>query len=114
MSFPEEVEKYANLFNGIIIQAILDAGIRPNEKEKKDQINLLPEVVSALEYLFGNDGKTFELHASLVGADAKNIRELLLCRDHPVSMKNAQITPDKIRTLRIRHHWHQNRSFNHV
>jgi hypothetical protein len=112
MSIPEEVEKYANLFNGIIIQAILDAGIRPNEKEKKDQANCLPEVISAMDYLFGKYGKTFELHANLVGANSDQIRESLLYRDHPVNMKNAHITPDKLRILRIRHRWHQRK--NHV
>jgi hypothetical protein len=114
MSIPEEVERYANLFNGIIIQAILDAGIRPNEKEKKDQVNLLPEVISAMDYLFGRDSNIFAHHANLVGANSDQIRESLLYRDHLVNVKNANIMPDKLRILRIRHRWYQNRSFHHV
>jgi len=112
MSIPEEIDRYSRLFSSIIIQAIMDAGIKPNEKEKNDQINRLPEVVSAIEYLFGCDRHVFAHHADLVGADANQIRESLLYRNNPIDMKNAHITLDKLRILRIRYRWHQRR--NHV
>lgn len=114
MSQPEEIEKYSRLFNSIIIQAILDAGMKPSEDEQKLEANLLREATSAMEYLFGCDSDIFEKHANLVGANADHIRNLLLHRDHPVDMKNSQITPEKLRTLRIRYRWHQKRSIGNV
>jgi len=110
----EDIDRYSRLFNSIIIQAIMDAGIKPSKDEQKLEQNLLAEAVSAMDYLFGRDSNIFAHHADLVGSDADQIRELLLYRDHPVNMKNAHITPEKIRILRIRHRWHKNRSLEYV
>lgn len=110
----EEIERYSRLFNNIIIQAIQDAGLKPTKDEQKLEQNRMAEAVSAMDYLFGRDSNIFAHHANLVGADADQIRESLLCRDHPVNMKNAHITPDKLRILRIRYRWHQKRGNENV
>jgi hypothetical protein len=107
MNLPEQLEKYSNLFNSIIIQAIMDAGMKPSKEEQNKQVNILPEASSAMEYLFGCDSDVFDHHADLIGSDGGQIRELLLYRDLPIEMRNAHITPDKIRVLRARHRWHR-------
>lgn len=107
MNLPEQLEKYSNLFNSIIIQAIMDAGMKPSKEEQNKQVNILPEASSAMEYLFGCDSDVFDHHANLIGSDGGQIRELLLYRDLPIEMRNAHITPDKIRVLRARHRWHR-------
>ena len=107
MNLSEQIERCSNLFSSIIIQAIMDAGIRPTKEEQQKQINILPEASSAMEYLFGCDSNVFDHHADLIGSDGGQIRELLLYRDLPIEMMNAHITPDRIRVLRVRHRWHR-------
>jgi hypothetical protein len=107
MNISEQIERCSNLFNSIIIQAIMDAGMKPTKEEQKLEQNRLADVVSAMEYLFGRDSNIFDHHADLIGSDGKQIRELLLYRDLPIEMRNAHITPEKIRILRIRHRWHK-------
>jgi hypothetical protein len=110
----EDIDCYSKLFVAIIVQAVMDAGTKPNEDEKREELNLMPEATSAMEYLFGCDRHVFAHHASLIGADAEQIRESLLNRDQPVTMQHMMVTPDKLRTLRIRYRWHKNRSLEHV
>lgn len=102
---PEDVDRYSKLFVAIILQAVQDAGTRPNEDEKKLECNRIPEVVSAFEYLFGCDRDVFNKHAALIGADADQIREALLHRTQSLEMQGASVSPDKLRVLRIRYRW---------
>lgn len=110
----EDVDRYSRLFVAIIVQAVMDAGTKPNEDEKREQINIVPEATSAMEYLFGCDRHVFAHHAALIGADAEQIRESLIHRDQPLTMQHTMVTPDKLRTLRIRYRWHKNRSIEYV
>jgi len=103
----EEIDCYSRLFLAIIIQAVQDAGAKPNEQEKRKQLNIVPEAISAMEYLFGYDKHVFAHHAALLGANADQIRESLLNRVQPLTVCNSEVSAEKLRTLRIRHRWHQ-------
>ena len=103
----EEIDCYSRLFLAIIIQAVQDAGTKPNEEEKRKQLNIMPEATSAMEYLFGCDRHVFAHHAALLGADAEQIRESLLNRVQSLKMNSVEVSSEKLRTLRIRHRWHQ-------
>lgn len=103
----EDIERYSRLFLAIIIQAVQDAGTKPNEDEQRKKLNIMPEATSAMEYLFGCDRHVFAHHAALIGADSEQIRESLLNRVQPLSMNNAEVSAEKLRTLRIRYRWHQ-------
>ncbi|CAB4139911.1 hypothetical protein UFOVP408_30 [uncultured Caudovirales phage] len=103
----EDVERYSRLFMSIIIQAVQDAGIKPNQDEQRSQCNRIAEVVSAMEYLFGCDSDVFAYHASLIGANSDQIRESLLYRNQSIEINDSIVSPEKLRILRIRHRWHQ-------
>jgi len=103
----EDVDRYSKLFVSIIVLAVQDAGIAPTQNEKSRKQNMHPDAVSALEYLFGYDSDVFAKHAALIGADAEHIRRSLLCRDQPLGMQSASVSPEKLRTLRIRYRWMQ-------
>lgn len=109
----EDVDRYSRLFSSIIIQAVQDAGIKPTKEEQKQGLNLIVDATSAMEYLFGCDRHVFAYHASLIGADAEQIKESLLNRDQPLNMQNTTVTPEKLRILRMRYRWHHNRSVDH-
>lgn len=101
----EDVDRYNKLFVSIIVLAVQDAGIKPTQDEKRLMQNMHPDATSAMEYLFGYDSDVFARHASLIGADAEHIRQSLLHRDQPLDMQSASVSPEKLRTLRIRYRW---------
>lgn len=103
----EDVDRYSKLFVSIIVLSVQDAGTKPTQEESRNRQNRHPDVVSALEYLFGYDSDVFAKHAALIGADAEHIRQSLLHRDQPIEMQSASVSPEKLRTLRIRYRWMQ-------
>jgi len=111
MIHQEEIDCYSRLFLGIIIQAVQDAGMKPTKEEKATQMNRLSDASSAMEYLFGYDKHVFEHHAALLGADAEQIRDSLLNRVQPLVVCNSEVSAERLRMLRIRHRWHQRRSY---
>jgi len=104
---PDEIDRYSRLYRAVILLALQDAGAPPTREEKASCRNLRIETCSAIEYLFGCDRAVFDSHASLIGADPDQIRERLLSGEDSGAMRDAVLTPDRVRTLRIRHRWYQ-------
>lgn len=108
----DEIDRHGRLFNAVIILALQDAGAAPTKDEKAACRNLQAKVRSAIEYLFGCDREVFEHHAGLIGADPDHIRERLLSGENSAQMRDAALTTEQIRMLRIRHRWYQRAMFN--
>lgn len=103
----EHLQPYARLLSAVIVLAVQDAGAKPTKEEQRTESNRLADTVSAFEYLFGVDRDVFETHAHVLGADPDQIREALLSPDRGMILRGASVSPERLRTLRIRHRWFQ-------
>ena len=112
MTVSDEIDRYGRLYRAVILLALQDAGAPPTREEKSACRNLQTKVRSAIEYLFGCDREVFDHHAHLIGADPDQIRERLLSGENSAQMRDAALTPERMRTLRIRHRWYQRAMFN--
>lgn len=102
----------ARLLGAVISQAVMDAAtpftaVRIKEKlinETRARKNLVPTARSAIRWLFFPDS-VFPAYASLIGLDAKAIRENLLSHRYE---DNKLLTPEQRRIIRIRLEFEEN------
>lgn len=95
----------ARLIAAIIAQAIKDASDTPL-KEESDKKRNMNDAAKAMKFLFGKN-TLFPLYASLIGLDAKNIRENLL-GNHKLSEGpglSSFFKESDRRIIKIRHVW---------
>lgn len=89
----------ARLLTSVIVQAIRDATVVPNSKERKAETNLDINALHAIEFLF-NDESLFPKYAAFVGINPEGLRRGLLETSGP------GLDDRQRRALRVRLHWY--------
>ena len=97
-----EVQKCAQFMAHMIANVVRWAALAPTADERRQQVNLRPEALYAIEYLFDEDSE-FSTHISLLGSDADTFRAALLS-DRPIQASGG-FNDGTRHIIKVRHNW---------